>query len=165
MRRIPPEEICTDLDELVPSGGDDDWVLWVWGETDAGDPVGVTLLGDGELAVTEGVPELDGAVTGTGDNLSVVGGERDREDIVGVSDETASGGSGGKLPEAESLIPGGGKSVSSIGGDNTVGDDVGVSGEGALWVSVGGLIAGQVPDDEGLVTGSGQEHVWAAEKS
>lgn len=125
----------------------------------------MALLGDGELAVTKGVPELNGAVTGTRDNLSVVGGERDREDVVGVSDETTGGGSGGELPKAESLIPGGGESVSSIGGDNTVGDDVGVSLEGALWVSVGGLIAGQVPDDEGLVAGSGQEHVWAAEKS
>ncbi len=122
----------------------------------------MTLLGNGELAVTKGVPELDGAITGTRDNLSVVGGERDREDIVGVTNEAAGGGSGGELPEAESLIPGGGKSVSTVGGDNAVGDDVGVAVEGALWVSVGRLITGQVPDDEGLVTGTGQEHVWAA---
>lgn len=108
----------TDLDELVPSGGDDDWVLWVWAEANAGNPLGVTLLGDGELAVTKGVPELDGAVTGTRDNLSVVGGERDREDIVGVADESAGGGAGRKLPEAEGLIPGGRESVSTIGGDN-----------------------------------------------
>jgi len=35
----------------------------------------VSLLGDGELAVSEGVPELDGAVARTGDVLTVVGRE------------------------------------------------------------------------------------------
>jgi hypothetical protein len=53
----------TDLDELVPTGRDDDWVLWVWRESNAGNPVGVALIGDGELAVTKGVPELDGAIS------------------------------------------------------------------------------------------------------
>ena len=78
----------------------------------------MSLLGDGELAVTKCVPELDGAVAGSGDNLSVVGGEGDGEDVVGVSDETSGGGSGGKLPKAESLVPGGRKSVCTIRGDN-----------------------------------------------
>lgn len=32
--------------------------------------------------------------------------------------------------------------------------------ERALGVTVGTLIAGQVPDDEGLVAGTRQEHVW-----
>ena len=65
----------------------------------------MSLLVNGELAVTKGVPELDGAIAGSGDNLSVVGGERNRENIVGVSYESAGGGTGGKLPETESLIP------------------------------------------------------------
>lgn len=43
----------------------------------------------------------------------------------------------------------------------TVRNDVRVSVEGSLWVSVCGVIAGQVPDDQGLVAGGGQEHVWA----
>lgn len=78
----------------------------------------MTLLGDGELAVTKGVPELDGAISRAGNNLSVVGGERDGENVVGVANEAAGGGSGGKLPEAESLIPRGRESVSTVGGDN-----------------------------------------------
>ena len=65
----------THLDQLVPARGDNDRVLGVGGEPDARDPLLVTLVGDGELAVTEGVPELDGAVAGTGDDLAVVGGE------------------------------------------------------------------------------------------
>lgn len=65
----------------------------------------MSLVGDGELAVTEGVPELDGAISGSRDDLSVVGREGNGEDVVGVSDESAGGGTGSKLPETESLVP------------------------------------------------------------
>ena len=106
------------LDELVPASGDNDGVLGVGAEADAGHPVGVALIGDGELAVTEGVPQLDGAITGTGDDLTVVGGERDGQNIVGVADESAGGVTGRQLPETERLIPRGGQSVGTIGGDH-----------------------------------------------
>lgn len=184
------------LDELVPSGRDDDRVLGVRAEADAGDPVLVTLLGDRELAVTKSVPQLDGAVAGSRNDLSVVGRERDRQNIVGVSNKTAGGGSGSKLPQAEGLVPGGGESVGTIRRDNlqntsahsscrncncegncararggearatyTVGNDVRVTVERALGGSVGGLVAGQVPDDQRLVAGSRQEHVGVLERS
>lgn len=42
---------------------------------------------------------------------------------------------------------------------------MGVAVEGALWVSVLALVAGQVPDDQGLISATGQEHVWAIQKS
>lgn len=111
-------EIVAYLDELVPAGGDNDGVLGVGAEAHAGNPLGVALVGDGELAVAEGVPQLDGAVTGTGDDLAVVGGERDGENIVGVADEGAGGVAAGQLPEAERLVPGGGQSVGTVGGDH-----------------------------------------------
>lgn len=78
----------------------------------------MALLSDGELAVTKGVPQLDAPVARAGNDLAVVGGERNGEDIVGVSDEPAGGGAGGQLPEAESLVPRGRESVSTIGGDH-----------------------------------------------
>lgn len=109
---------CTHLDELVPTSGDNDGVLGVGGEPDAGDPLGVALVGDGVLAVTKGVPQLDGAVARTGDDLAVVGREGDGQDVVGVADEAAGGDTGGELPEAESLVPGRGESVGTVGGDN-----------------------------------------------
>lgn len=152
----------------------------------------MALLGDGELAVTEGVPELDGAIAGTGDDLTVVGGEADGENVVGVADETAGGGAGGKLPETEGLVPRGREGVGTVGRDHlcranqsncpryvpryqqilrpirvhreltyTVGDDVRVAVETALGVAVRGLIAGEVPDDEGLVSATRKEHVGA----
>lgn len=37
--------------------------------------------------------------------------------------------------------------------------------EGALGDTVGGLITGKVPDDEGLVAGTGQQHVGVLEGS
>lgn len=177
-------ENCTHLDELVPTSGDDDGVLGVGGEPDAGDPLGVALVGDGVLAVTEGVPELDGPVARAGDDLTVVGGEGDGEDVVGVADEAAGGHTGGELPEAEGLVPGRGKSVGAVGGDDlqplelapifvaalwcfvtyAVRDDVGVTLQAALGVAVGLLIAGEVPDDEGLVAGTRQEHVRAVQQ-
>jgi hypothetical protein len=108
----------TYLDELVPAGGDNDSVLGVGREADTRDPLRVALIGDGELAVTEGVPQLDGAVTGTRDDLTVVGGERDGQDVVGVADEAAGGGAGGKLPQPQGLVPRGRQSVSTVRGDN-----------------------------------------------
>lgn len=95
----------TYLDHLVPSGGDDDGVLRVGGESHARDPLGVAFVSDGVLAVTEGVPQLDGSVTRSGDDLTVVGGERDGENVVVVSDETTGGLASGELPQAEGLVP------------------------------------------------------------
>lgn len=116
--RLRKIEIVAYLDELVPAGGDNDGVLGVGAEAHARNPLGVALVSDGEFAVAEGVPQLDGAVTGTGDDLAVVGGERDGENVVGVADEGAGGVAAGELPEAERLVPGGGQSVGTVGGDH-----------------------------------------------
>ena len=78
----------------------------------------MALVSDGELAVSESVPELDGAVAGTGNDLAVVGGEGDGEDVVGVADEPPGGDTGGELPEAEGLVPRGGEGVGTVGGDD-----------------------------------------------
>ena len=121
----------------------------------------MTLVGDSVLAVTESVPELDSPVARSRHDLPVVCGEGNRENVVGVANETAGGDTGGELPEAEGLVPGRGQSVGAVGGDHTVGDNVGVTVEGAFGVAVRGLITGKVPDDEGLVTRTGQEHVGA----
>lgn len=65
----------------------------------------MALVGDGVLAVTEGVPQLDGAVTRSRNDLAVVGREGDGKDVVGVADEAAGGLAGGELPQAEGLVP------------------------------------------------------------
>lgn len=156
--------VRTYLDVLVPASGDNDRVLRVGAEADAADPLGVALVGDGVLAVTEGVPQLDGPVAGARDDLAVVRGEGDGQNVVVVADEATGGDTGAQLPQTESLVPGGGKSVGAVRADHTVADNVVVALEGALRVAVGGLVAGQVPDDEGTVTRGGQKHVGVLER-
>lgn len=46
----------TYLDEFVPTRRNDDRVLGVGAESHTGDPFGVSLVSDGELAVAKGVP-------------------------------------------------------------------------------------------------------------
>ena len=36
--------------------------------------------------------------------------------------------------------------------------------EGSLWVTVGALVAGQVPDDQRLIARTGQEHIGVFER-
>lgn len=111
-------KIITYLDELVPARGHNHRVLGVRAEAHARHPVGVALVSDGVLAVTKGVPELDAAITRGGDNLAVVGGERDGEDVIVVADEGAGGSTAGELPEAEGLVPRGGEGVGTVRGDH-----------------------------------------------
>ena len=55
--------LCADLDQLVPASRHDDGVGGHWGEADAGHPLRVTIgLGNGVLALADGVPQLDGLV-------------------------------------------------------------------------------------------------------
>ena len=117
---IRVKRCSTDLDELVPAAGNNDGVLGVGAEADTRNPLSVALLRDGVLAVAEGVPELDGAVARAGDDLAVVGREGDGEDVVGVTNEAASGGAGGELPQTQGLVPRGRQSVGAIRGDNLI---------------------------------------------
>ena len=141
----------------------------------------MSLLSDSKFAITESVPELDCSIARSGDNLSVVGREGNRKNIVGVSNKASCGGTGGKLPKAESLVPRSRESIGTVGGDNldsvsalmsteliinypskntyTVRHNVRVAVERSLWVAVGALVAGQVPDDQRLIARTGQEHV------
>ena len=93
------------LDESVPSSRDDNWVGGVRRETHTADPFAVSFFCDGELAVTKSVPELDCLISAATDYLSVVGGEGNGQNIVGVANKASGGGTGGKLPETQGLVP------------------------------------------------------------
>lgn len=62
-----------DLDLLVPTTGHNHRLSGRWRETHAGHPVRVATICcvPGVLALTQGVPELDGLVTGCRNNLRV----------------------------------------------------------------------------------------------
>jgi len=147
------------LDNLVPTTGNNDGVGRVGGETNARNPLSVAIFLDVVLALTKSVPQLDGLVTGTRDNLTVVRGERDGQNIVGVSDETAGGGTSVQVPKTKSLIPGGGQGELTVRGDNNILNKVVVASESLTGDTVAGLISGKVPDDDALVAGGRQDHI------
>jgi hypothetical protein len=158
------------LDESVPSGGDDDRVGGIGRESYTADPFAMSFFCDGELAVAEGVPELDCLISATTDYLSVVGREGDGEDVVGVADEATGGFASVEIPETEGLVPGCGKSVLTVRRDDNVLHEVVVSLplvpctdrqylESPLCVSVGAFLPGESPDNDGLVARGGNDHV------
>ena len=110
--------LLTDLDKLVPSGADDDGVLRIGTEPDTRHPLRVALISDGKLAIAEGVPQFDGAVTRPRDDLTIVGGERNGQDVICMSDEATSRSTGCQFPEAESLVPRSGEGVGAVRGDD-----------------------------------------------
>jgi len=108
------------LDNLVPSTRNNDRVCRVRRETDTRDPFSVAILSNVVLALSESVPQLDGFVTRARHDLTVVGREGDREDIVGVSNEAASSSASVQIPKADSLVPGSRESKLTIRGDGNV---------------------------------------------
>jgi len=143
-----------DLNKLVPSRADNNGVLRIRAKSHARNPVLMSLLGDSELAVTKSVPELDCPIAGSGNNLSVIGREGDRENIIGVSNKSAGGSTGGELPETESLVPRSRESVGAVRGDDAVRNNVGVAVKGSFWVTVGSFVASQIPDNQRLIARS-----------
>lgn len=153
-----------DLDNLVPTSGNEGGDLGVGGEADARDPLLVAISVQGVLALTESVPELDGLVAGTRDNLAVIGGDSDGEDILLVADEAESAVTGLDVPETDRTIPRSGKGIEAVlvvNGEGEVLDEVVVAGEALNGDSegVGGLIALDLPDDDGLIAGSGDDEI------
>jgi len=149
-----------DLDELVPTTGDDQRVLGGRRESDAGDPIGVVLLGDGVLALSQGVPQLDGLIAGTGDDLTVVGGKSDGVDVLGVTLELTDGLSSVQIPQAHGAVHGTGKSELTIGRDDGIANGLIVAVQAATSVTRGvGIIRSEFPHNGGLVTGTGHNQV------
>lgn len=52
-----------DLDGAIPTSRDNDWIDLVGREANARDPVGVSILLNGVLALGQSVPQLDGLVS------------------------------------------------------------------------------------------------------
>lgn len=151
--------VIPNLDGLIPRGRDDDWGLDIVEVSNAGDPVGMWVLVNGELADTVDVPDLDGLVNGSRGNLSVVWGEGNGEDVLGVTDEGLSGGGGLQVPESDGTIPGGREAESGVLGEIDIRDEMGVSSHDLsglspllLDISVTGLV--EVPDNERSISGS-----------
>ena len=57
------------------------------------------------------------------------------------------------------MVPRGGKRELTIRGNNNVGDEVVVAMENLLRITVGLVFAGELPNDNCFVAGSGEDHV------
>jgi len=97
--------VVPNLDGLIVRSRDDNWVLDVVEVSNAGNPVGVRVLVNGELADTVDVPNLEALIDGSRGDLSVIWGESNREDVLGVPEEGLSGGGGLEVPESDGAIP------------------------------------------------------------
>lgn len=102
------------LDKLVPPSAHNDGVLRVRTEPHARNPLSMALVGNCKLAIAQCIPQLDRAIAGAGDDLTVIGGEGDGEDIVRVTDETAGRGASSEFPQPERLVPRGRESVCTV---------------------------------------------------
>jgi len=150
-----------DLQGLVPTAGNDDWVLGGWRELHGANPLVVAVLALlAPLELAQSVPELDGLVSAGRDDLSVVGGEGNGEYVVLVAGESGGGDTSFEVPESEGLVPRSGDSELTARADNDVRDEVVVALQSLHWVTVHITVSVEVPDDEGLVSGGGDEHIW-----
>jgi len=142
-----------DLHHLIPSAGNDEWNLGGRGESHAGDPLAVAVLVlDGVLALSQGVPQLDCLISGTTHDLSVVGGEGNGENILGVSEESSGGVTGVQVPQPKGVIPRTTESELAVTGDDNVLNVVGVSSQTSQRITERLLISGEFPKDDGLVS-------------
>ena len=163
------------FDKPVPSTTHNEWNLYRRTETYAGNPLRVRITGiisrsalrDGVFALSKGIPKLNGLITTSRNNLTVVHRKRHREHILGMLHESPRGLSAVDLPKTESSVPGSGKGELSIGTDDYVGYEVVVAAEGTLCVSTGVVFwevglgsSGETPYHDGFVTGGGEDEVW-----
>jgi len=94
-----------DLESSVPTNGGEVGVLSNRGVSDTRDPILVVAMFIGILTVSKSVPELEGFVSTSRDNLSVVLREADRVDFLSVTNEDSGGLSSSQIPKSKGLIP------------------------------------------------------------
>ena len=156
-----------DLDDLIVTAGDHARGLSGGDEAHAADPIVVTLLIEGVLAFTEGVPELDVAITTAGHDQTVIGGEADGEDVLAVTNEGLLAFTGLQVPETDSVIPSSRESIFTIVGDADILDNVRMTVKGLEGSTVGHNERGilndftsmKLPDHTGLITGRSDDGV------
>lgn len=144
-----------DLDGTIPTAGDNYGIGVIGREAYAGYPIRVAIFLDGEFALSQSVPQLDGLVARAGNNLTIVSREGNGQNILSVIFEAASSFTSSQIPQTQGLVPGTGQSVVTIRRQNNIADEMRVAVQTLLGETVVGIfITGQLPDNQGLVTGS-----------
>jgi len=156
-----------DLDLLVPAARNEEGRGRSGGESDARHPfvvssslgIALGIVDQVVLHLAEGIPELDGAVTASRDDLSIVTGESDRQNVLSVADESADAVAISDVPKAESAVPGGGDSALGIGGEDNIRHEVVVASQSSLGLAIVALRSIDAPYNNGLVAGSRDDDV------
>lgn len=102
------------LDGLVPWSADNDGVLGILVEFNAGNPVSVSILLNSEFALSNGVPDLEVLISSTTGNLSVIGGEGNGKNVSCVANESLNGLSLFQVPESQGSVPWTSQAISAI---------------------------------------------------
>jgi len=116
-----------DLDDTVPTCRDDQRNLEIRGKANTTNPFFVAIFLDGIFALTESVPQVDGSIARTRHDLTVISREGNRKDILGVSNEAASGSTTVEVPETKSTIARTRQSELTVGGDGNILNEVRVT--------------------------------------
>ena len=124
------------------------------------------VLVDRELALRASVPNLNITIGRAGDDLTIVSGKSDGENVSLVADQLGDSAASGDVPETHGTIPRGGEGETRVTGELDLTDEVRVAGhklagDTPLLVLVLILGGGKLPLDEGLVTGTGHEELNA----
>jgi hypothetical protein len=156
------EQLVPDLESSVSSDRGEVWVLWRVRVSDSGDPSLVVVVFGLNLALTDSVPDSEVSERTTRNDLSVVVRESDGVDFsVSGTGESLQTGSVSDIPKSHGLIPRGGDNVTVVVRDGEVGNEVVVTGQTSVWNSIGvsSFFLGEIPDDQSLVSRSGNKDV------
>jgi hypothetical protein len=153
------------LNIVIPATGHDQWSGRVRGEADAGNPTIVAVVLNGVLAFTKNVPELDSFVTGSGNNLTVVSGESDGKNVLGVSDEATSAATTVNFPKAEGVIPRARESKLTVRRNDDVRDEVRVTFQSTTSETEAAVFASEFPNNDRFVTGSRENNIRSLRSS
>lgn len=148
------------LDEFIPTARDDDRVRRCRGESNARNPLRVAFVFLNRVfALAQSVPQFNRLISGAGDDLSVVHGERDGQDVFAVTDKSSRGCARVQVPQSQGTVPGTGQGELPVRGDDDVLDKVRVTVQASSRVAVVAFFSGQRPQDDGFISGRGQENV------
>ena len=144
----------TYFDQFVSGSGNSQWLT---GRTqsnsfDGGDPVGVTHQGN--QTFTLNVPDFDGFISGSSNNLVQSFVERNRQNIGFVTNKGGGTFTGSQRPQFDGFIPRSRESVVAVSSQKDIFDNVVVTFERFNWDTVLLVVTSQLPGDQSFISGS-----------
>jgi hypothetical protein len=161
------------LHDLIITAGNHAELILGGNEADAADPIVVVTLLKSVLAFTNGVPELDGTITTTGEDEAVIRTEASGENILLMTKEGLLALTAQNVPETNSVIPGSSQSILTISSKGNFLNNVRVTFEGAgrntHGHNLGGILNNltrlDLPDEASLITRGGDNGVLIFRRS